>query len=84
MYKMPSMEGQGGSRICKGSTDGQSLESQQAALAAAGESKVFAEKISGAITDRKALGRALADLGAEERFVGHPDWIGWRAQPGTS
>ena len=46
------------------STDGQTLDAQQAALAAAGAERVFAEKISGAITDRKALARALAALGA--------------------
>jgi DNA invertase Pin-like site-specific DNA recombinase len=44
------------------STDGQTLEGQQAALTAAGATKIFAEKISGAVTDRKALGRALAAL----------------------
>jgi DNA invertase Pin-like site-specific DNA recombinase len=46
------------------STDGQTLEGQQAALTAAGATKIFAEKISGAITDRKALGKAIAALGA--------------------
>jgi DNA invertase Pin-like site-specific DNA recombinase len=46
------------------STDGQSLESQQAALTQAGAERVFAEKISGAVTDRKQLARALAALGA--------------------
>jgi DNA invertase Pin-like site-specific DNA recombinase len=35
------------------STDGQSLDSQQASLKAAGAEKIFAEKISGAITGRK-------------------------------
>jgi DNA invertase Pin-like site-specific DNA recombinase len=35
------------------STDGQGLEGQQAALTAAGAERVFAEKISGAITDRR-------------------------------
>jgi DNA invertase Pin-like site-specific DNA recombinase len=35
------------------STDSQSLEGQDAALKAAGASSVFAEKISGAVTDRK-------------------------------
>src|SRR5262245_51185924 len=44
------------------STDGQSLEAQQASLKAAGAEKTFAEKISGAITDRKALAKALAAL----------------------
>ena len=42
------------------STDGQSLEAQQAALKAAGAERIFSEKISGAITDRKALAKALA------------------------
>jgi DNA invertase Pin-like site-specific DNA recombinase len=37
------------------STDGQTLDAQQSALAAAGAQKVFAEKVSGAVTDRKAL-----------------------------
>jgi DNA invertase Pin-like site-specific DNA recombinase len=45
------------------STDGQSLESQQAALTQAGAERVFAEKISGAVTDRKQLGKALTTLG---------------------
>jgi DNA invertase Pin-like site-specific DNA recombinase len=39
------------------STDGQTLDAQQAALRAAGAELVFAEKISGAVTDRKALAR---------------------------
>ena len=46
------------------STDGQTLDAQQSALAAAGAERVFAEKVSGAVTDRKALGRAIAALGA--------------------
>ena len=45
------------------STDGQSLESQQSALRQACATQVFAEKISGVVTDRKALGKALAALG---------------------
>jgi DNA invertase Pin-like site-specific DNA recombinase len=44
------------------STDGQSLESQQSALTAAGAERVFSEKISGAVTDRKQLGKALSAL----------------------
>jgi DNA invertase Pin-like site-specific DNA recombinase len=44
------------------STDGQTLDAQEAALKAAGAEKVFAEKISGAITDRKALAKAIAAL----------------------
>jgi DNA invertase Pin-like site-specific DNA recombinase len=46
------------------STDGQTLDAQQSALTAAGAERVFAEKASGAVTDRKALGRALSALGA--------------------
>jgi len=46
------------------STDGQSLEAQDAALKNAGAEKVFAEKISGAVTDRKALGKAITALGS--------------------
>jgi DNA invertase Pin-like site-specific DNA recombinase len=46
------------------STDGQSLEAQQASLKAAGAEKIFAEKISGAVTDRKALAKAIAALSA--------------------
>jgi DNA invertase Pin-like site-specific DNA recombinase len=46
------------------STDGQSLESQQSALQAAGAEKVYAEKISGTATDRKALAKAIAALNA--------------------
>jgi hypothetical protein len=37
------------------STDGQTLDAQQSALAAAGAEKVFAEKVSGAMTDRIAV-----------------------------
>jgi DNA invertase Pin-like site-specific DNA recombinase len=39
------------------------LDAQRAALVAAGAEKVFAEKVSGAVTDRKALARAIAALG---------------------
>ena len=42
------------------STDGQSLDAQHVALAAAGAERVYAEKISGAVTDRKALAKATA------------------------
>ena len=40
------------------STDGQTLDAQQAALIAAGAERVFAEKVSGAVTERKALAKA--------------------------
>jgi DNA invertase Pin-like site-specific DNA recombinase len=45
------------------STDGQTLDSQLAALKGAGAERVFSEKISGTVTDRKALGRAIEALG---------------------
>jgi len=46
------------------STDGQTLDAQQAALVAAGAERVFAEKVSGAVTDRRQLAKAIASLGA--------------------
>jgi DNA invertase Pin-like site-specific DNA recombinase len=44
------------------STDGQTLDAQQAALRDAGCERVFAEKVSGSKTDRAALAKALASL----------------------
>ena len=44
------------------STDGQTLDAQQSALAAAGAERVFSEEVSGAVTERKALARAIAAL----------------------
>jgi DNA invertase Pin-like site-specific DNA recombinase len=46
------------------STDGQTLDTQQAALKAAGAVKVHSEKQSGTKTDRAALGRCMAALEA--------------------
>jgi DNA invertase Pin-like site-specific DNA recombinase len=46
------------------STDGQTLDAQQAALKAAGAERTFAEKVSGAQADRKALAKAIDALGA--------------------
>jgi DNA invertase Pin-like site-specific DNA recombinase len=48
------------------STDGQTLDAQRAALAQAGAHQVFSEKISGAVTERKALARAIAALGPSD------------------
>ena len=45
------------------STDGQELDGQRAALKANGAERIFAEKISGAVTDRQQLGKAIAALG---------------------
>jgi DNA invertase Pin-like site-specific DNA recombinase len=44
------------------STDGQTLNAQQAALSEAGYAKVYAEKQSGAKTDRTQLAKAIATL----------------------
>src|SRR5438876_758212 len=51
------------------STDGQSLEAQHAALKGAGATQIYSEKISGAVTDRKALARAIATLGAGDTLI---------------
>ena len=51
------------------STDGQSVDAQQSALTAAGADKVYAEKVSGAVTDRKALAKAIAALGPGDVLV---------------
>src|SRR5262249_41568976 len=44
----------------------QTLDAQQAALKAAGAERVYAEKISGAVTDRKQLAKAIGALGPED------------------
>ena len=51
------------------STDGQTLDAQQAALRSAGCEKVFAEKQSGAKTDRAQLAKAIAALGPGDTLV---------------
>jgi DNA invertase Pin-like site-specific DNA recombinase len=51
------------------STDGQTLTAQDAALREHGCAKVFAEKASGAKTDRKALAQALRALGSGDVLV---------------
>src|SRR6516164_5405122 len=45
------------------STDGQTLDAQVAELSAAGAAKVYREKVSGAVSGRVQLNRALAALG---------------------
>jgi DNA invertase Pin-like site-specific DNA recombinase len=44
------------------SPDGQTLAAQEAALHAGGCAKVYAEKVSGVVTDRKALRKAISAL----------------------
>jgi DNA invertase Pin-like site-specific DNA recombinase len=46
------------------STDGQTLDAQHTTLKAAGAEKVFAEKVSGAKTNRAQLAKAIDTLGA--------------------
>jgi DNA invertase Pin-like site-specific DNA recombinase len=46
------------------STDGQTLDAQQASLKANGAGRIFSEKVSGAVTDRKALAHAMKALGS--------------------
>ena len=46
------------------STDGQTLDAQHTTLRAAGAEKVFAEKVSGAKTNRRQLQLAIDALGA--------------------
>ena len=45
------------------STDGQTLDAQHSALREASAEQIFSEKISGAVTERKALARAIGALG---------------------
>ena len=54
------------------STDGQTLDAQQASLKAAGAERVFGEKVSGAKTDRKQLAKAIAALHQQDAGVHAP------------
>jgi DNA invertase Pin-like site-specific DNA recombinase len=51
------------------STDGQSLQSQTEALTVAGCGKVYAEKISGAYSDRPQLAKALSALSEGDTLI---------------
>ena len=51
------------------STDGQTLQAQTEALHAAGCARIFAEKISGAYSDRPQLAKAIAALGEGDTLV---------------
>jgi DNA invertase Pin-like site-specific DNA recombinase len=54
---------------CRVSTDGQTLDDQIAALKAAGATRMFAEKQSGARSDRPQLKKALAALGEGDTLI---------------
>ena len=51
------------------STDGQTLDNQQAQLKSAGADKIFSEKVSGIITDQRELARAIAALNSGDILV---------------
>ena len=51
------------------STDGQSLDSQNAALKAAGAVRIYRETASGAKTERRELGRALKSMAAGDTLL---------------
>jgi DNA invertase Pin-like site-specific DNA recombinase len=51
------------------STDGQTLQAQTEALHGAGCARIFAEKISGAYSDRPQLAKALAALGEGDTLI---------------
>src|SRR6516165_3511750 len=51
------------------STDGQTLQAQTEALQAVGCARIFAEKISGAYSDRPQLAKAIAALGEGDTLV---------------
>ena len=51
------------------STDGQTLYAQHTTLRAAGAERIFAEKVSGAKTDRRQLQLAIEALGAGDVLV---------------
>jgi DNA invertase Pin-like site-specific DNA recombinase len=51
------------------STDGQTLDAQLAALKAAGAERIFSEKISGVVTQRRALASAIKALGPGDTLI---------------
>jgi DNA invertase Pin-like site-specific DNA recombinase len=51
------------------STDGQTLDAQNAALKAAGAARIYRETASGAKTERRELGRALKAIAAGDTLV---------------
>ena len=53
------------------STDGQTLAAQEGELTVAGAAKVYAEKVSGAKTDRAELGKLLKRLQPPYRRAMH-------------
>ena len=54
---------------CRVSTDGQSLDAQIASLKQAGADKIYAEKISGVVTDRQQLAKAISVLSQGDLLI---------------
>ena len=51
------------------STDGQTLDAQIASLKQAGAEKIFSEKVSGIVTDRRELAKAIACLNSGDVLI---------------
>jgi DNA invertase Pin-like site-specific DNA recombinase len=51
------------------STDGQTPDTQHPGLNAAGAERVYSEKISGVVTERRALARAIDALGPGDTLI---------------
>jgi len=51
------------------STDGQTLDNQQAHLKSGGADKIFSEKVSGIVTDRRELAKAIAALHSGDLLI---------------
>ena len=54
---------------CGVSSDGQSLDAQQDQLKSAGATKVYSEKVSGVVTDRRELAKAISALASGDLLV---------------
>ncbi len=54
------------------STDGQTLDAQVSQLRAAGADRIFREKVSGAVRDRKQLRRAIESLSKGDVLIVTP------------
>src|SRR5262249_19241610 len=54
---------------CRVSSDGQSLDAQEEQLKTAGAEKVYSEKVSGVVTDRRELAKAIATLSEGDLLI---------------
>ena len=67
--RIPHIRGMAIIGYARVSTDGQSLDSQNAALKAAGAARIFRETASGAKVERRELGRALKSMTAGDTLL---------------